>query len=67
MLSFVVSVAIVVGLLQLASYVINDRLHLTGLNKSLSQLIAVIIALYPVKFTFGSIVYKVTRDIRASE
>ncbi|MFD1173270.1 disulfide bond formation protein DsbD [Oceanobacillus picturae] len=63
LLSFVLSVCMVYGLIQLANYVINESLHLTGWIKSLSQLIAVIIALYPVKFTFGSIVYKVTSDI----
>lgn len=54
-----VSVGIVFGLIQLANYVINDKLHLTGVIKTFSQIVAIIISLYPVKFTFGSIVYKV--------
>jgi len=57
--AFVVSVAIVFGLIQLASYLINDILHLTGGIKTLSVIIAIILSLYPVKFTFGSVVYKV--------
>lgn len=57
--AFVVSVAVVFGLMQLASYLINDLLHLTGGIKTLSVIIAIILSLYPVKFTFGSVVYKV--------
>ncbi|GAQ17599.1 thiol:disulfide interchange protein DsbD [Oceanobacillus picturae] len=65
LLSFVVSIAIVVGLIQLASYVITDRLHLTGWILTFSQFIAVILSLYPVKLTFGTVVYKVTHDLDA--
>ncbi len=65
LLSFVVSVCIVYVLIQLANYVINNSLHLTGWIKTFSQFIAVILSLYPVKFTFGSVVYKVTHDLDA--
>lgn len=54
-----VSVGIVFGLIQLANYVINDTLHLTGGFKTFSQIVAVILSLYPIKFIFGSIVYKI--------
>lgn len=67
LLSFVVSVGIVFGLIQLANYVINNSLHLTGWMKTFSQIIAVILSLYPVKFTFGSVVYKVTSDLNAKK
>lgn len=53
-----VSVGIVFILIQLANYVINDKLHLTGGPKTFSQIVAVILSLYPIKFIFGSIVYK---------
>ncbi|MEI3611543.1 disulfide bond formation protein DsbD [Pseudogracilibacillus sp. SO30301A] len=62
-----VSVGIVFGLIQLANYVINDKLHLTGVIKTFSQIIAIIISLYPVKFTFGSIVYKVYGGLNANK
>lgn len=62
-----VSVGIVFGLIQLANYVINDLLHLTGVTKTFSQIIAIIISLYPVKFAFGSIVYKVYGEINANK
>ena len=62
-----VSVGIVFGLIQLANYVINDQLHLTGVIKTVSQIIAIIISLYPVKFTFGSIVYKIYGDLNANK
>ena len=62
-----VSVGIVFGLIQLANYVINDKLHLTGVIKTVSQIIAVIISLYTVKFTFGSIVYKIYSDLNANK
>ncbi|SFL33882.1 hypothetical protein SAMN04487943_10151 [Gracilibacillus orientalis] len=62
-----VSVGIVFGLIQLANYVINDKLHLTGVIKTFGQIIAIILSLYPVKFTFGSIVYKVYGDLNASK
>lgn len=63
LIAFVVSVGIVFGLIQLANYLINDILLLTGGIKTLSVIIAVILSLYPVKFTFGSVVYKVTSDL----
>jgi len=61
--ALIVSVGIAFGLFQLANYLINDILHLTGWIKTLSQFIAVILSLYPVKFTFWSIVYKVIGDL----
>ncbi|SDI45146.1 hypothetical protein SAMN05192534_1601 [Alteribacillus persepolensis] len=64
--AFVVSVAIVFGLIQLANYLINDILHLTGGIKTLSVIIAAILSLYPIKFTFGSVVYKVISNLSAT-
>ncbi|PWA07904.1 disulfide bond formation protein DsbD [Pueribacillus theae] len=60
--AFISSVAIVFGLIQLANYLINHMLQLQGWIKTLSQFIAVIISLYPVKFTFGNVVYRVSAD-----
>ncbi|GEM_PF-2339913 len=57
--AFIVSVAVVFGLLQLANYVINDVLRLTGGVKTFSQIAAIILLLYPVKILFGTVVYKV--------
>ncbi len=65
--SFIISVIVVFALIQLANYLINDVLHLQGWIKTLSQIIAVIVALYPVKFTFGSIVYKVNEDLNSKK
>ena len=62
-----VSVGIVFGLIQLANYVINVKLHLTGIIKTFSQIVAIILSLYPVKFTFGSIVYKIFGDLNANK
>lgn len=62
-----VSVGIVFGLIQLANYVINDKLHLTGAIKTVTQIMAIIISLYPVKFTFGSLVYKIHGDLSANK
>ena len=61
--AFIVSVGIAFGLFQLANYLINERLHLTGWLKTFSQFIGVILSLYPVKFTFWSIVYKVIGNL----
>lgn len=65
--AFIVSVGIAFGLIQLASYLINDLLHLTGGVKTFSLIVAVILSLYPVKFTFGSVVHKVTSDLNAKK
>lgn len=54
-----VSVGIVFILIQLANYVINEKLHLTGGLKTFSQIVAILLSLYPIKFIFGSIVYKI--------
>lgn len=64
--ALVVSVGIVFGLIQVANYLINDQLHLTGIIKTISQIIAIILSLYPVKFTFGSIVSKIYGDSTAN-
>ncbi|MFC5591202.1 disulfide bond formation protein DsbD [Sporosarcina soli] len=63
--AFIASVGIVFGLIQLANYLINDLLQLTGWLKTLSQWTAVILSLYPVKFTFARVVYKVNHDLNA--
>lgn len=62
-----VSVGVVFGLIQLANFLINDKLHFTGWIKTFSQIIAVIVSLYPVKFIFGRIVYKVFSDLSTSK
>jgi hypothetical protein len=67
LIALIVSVGIVFALIQLANYVINDKLHLTGVTRTIIQIIAVILSLYPVKFTFGSIVYKVYSDLNADK
>jgi hypothetical protein len=63
--SFIISVIVVFALIQLANYLINNVLQLQGWIKTFSQIVAVILALYPVKFTFGSIVYKVNEDLNS--
>ncbi|HHW36150.1 MAG TPA: disulfide bond formation protein DsbD [Bacillales bacterium] len=65
--SFIISVGIVFGLIQLSNYLINDILHLTGWIKTFSWIIAVILFLYPVKFTFSSVVYKITKDLNEKD
>src|SRR5690625_3020189 len=57
--SFILSVAIVFGLIQISKYLINDLFHLTGFIKTFSIIVAVIVSLYPVQFTFGSVVEKI--------
>nr|WP_242520436.1 disulfide bond formation protein DsbD [Halobacillus kuroshimensis] len=64
--AYVVSIVVVYGLLQLSSYLISDILHLTGGIKTFSVIIAVILSLYPVKFTFGRFVYKLTNGLSAT-
>ena len=67
LIAFLLSVGLVFVLIQLANYVINDQLHLTGVSKTVSQVIAIIISLYPVKFTFASLVYKVYDHANANQ
>jgi len=63
--AFIASVAIVFSLIILANYIINDLLHLTGWVKTSSIIVAIIVALYPIKFTFGSVVYKIADNVDA--
>ena len=65
--AFVLSVGIGFGLLWLSGYLINDILHLTGWIKTFGILIAIIILLYPVKFAFWGIVYKVNGDLNKKD
>ncbi len=62
-----VSVGIVFGLIQLANFIINEKLHLTGVIKTFSQIIAIIISLYPIKFIFGSIFYKIYSNLTTNK
>lgn len=63
--SFILSVAIVFGLNQLANYVIVHILELSGAFKTLSQIVAILVSLYPVKFTFWTVLYGVNEDLNA--
>lgn len=62
----VVSVAIVFSLIQLSSYLINEVLHLTGGIKTFSEIMAIILCLYPVKITFGTVVYRIANDLKGT-
>ncbi|NMO94231.1 disulfide bond formation protein DsbD [Paenibacillus lemnae] len=61
-LAFILSVGTVVGLIYLAKTLIQDVLHLTGWVQTVTQVIAIIVALYPVKFVFRRVVRKLTTD-----
>lgn len=63
--SFILFVMVAYFLIQLANYLIRDVLHLHGSLKTFSQIIAVILVLYPVKFMFGSIIYKVNEELNS--
>ncbi|SKA89838.1 hypothetical protein SAMN04244570_0890 [Sporosarcina newyorkensis] len=63
--SFILFVMVAYVLIQLANYLIRDVLHLHGSLKTFSQIIAVILVLYPVKFMFGSIIYKVNEELNS--
>jgi len=61
--AFIASVALVFGLIQLANYLINDLLQLSGITKTISVIGAIILALYPVKIIFATIVYKIMSNL----
>src|SRR5699024_8708706 len=61
--AFIASVALVFGLIQLANYLINDLLQLSGITKTISVIGAIILALYPVKIIFATIVYKIMYNL----
>lgn len=59
--AFLLAVAIVYFLLQLAGFLISDVLHLTGPAKVIIQFLAVVVCLYPIKFLFARVVVKVAK------
>ncbi|GKV70126.1 hypothetical protein NCCP2716_26240 [Sporosarcina sp. NCCP-2716] len=59
LVSFIVSVAIAFGLIQLANYLIVTVIGLTGGVKTASQIAAIILLIYPIKFLFGTVVYRI--------
>lgn len=63
--SFIFSVAIVFGLIQLANYVIVHIFELSGAFKTFSQIVAILVSLYPVKFTFWTVLHRVNEDLNA--
>ena len=60
---FILSIALLFSFIQLANYIINHVLHLNGWFKTLCEVIAIILFLYPIKFALGSVVYHFTKDI----
>ena len=66
-ISFIFSVAIVLGLIQLSKYIIDHILALSGWLKIGSQILAIFLSLYPVKFTLGSVLLKVGEDLNARD
>lgn len=64
--SFILSVALVFGMIYAAKYVIQDLWQLGSFLRPIAEILAIIIALYPVKFTFGTIVYKLTEKVRST-
>lgn len=63
--SFILSVAIVFGLIQLANYVIVHIFELSGTVKTVSQIVAILVSLYPVKFIFWTVLHRVNEDLNA--
>lgn len=59
--AFLLAVAIVYVLLQLAGFLISDVLHLTGPSKVIMLFLAVVVCLYPIKFLFARVVVKVAK------
>src|SRR5699024_11468952 len=56
--SFILSVAIVFGLIQIANYVIVHIFELSGTFKTVSQIVAILVSLYLVKFIFCSVLLR---------
>lgn len=62
-LLFILSIVIVFGLIQCAKYIIDDLFDLTGFYRTISVFIAIILSLYPVKFTFWSYISSISEDL----
>lgn len=65
--SFILSVAVAFGLIQAANYLINEVFHLSGWIRTLSRFAGVVLALYPVKILFGTVVYKVIEELQENK
>ncbi|UOQ92746.1 disulfide bond formation protein DsbD [Halobacillus shinanisalinarum] len=62
--SFIISVAIAFGLIQLANYLIYDVFHLQGILKTLSEWLAVILSLFPAVIVFSSVINKIDDSLK---
>lgn len=61
--TFVIAVATAFSLIMLANYLIQDMLHLQqGWVKTVSQFIAVILALFPAQYLFSSTLLKFSEE-----
>lgn len=58
--TLVLCVAVVFLALQLAVYLIDDVFHIEGWLRTTLQFVAIIISLYPMKFVFGTVLYRVS-------
>lgn len=67
LLSFVFSVAIFFGLIYYANYLINEKWVIEGGIKAILEIIAIMISLYPIKFTFGTMVEYFTKNLKERE
>ncbi|MGE6369324.1 disulfide bond formation protein DsbD [Planococcus kocurii] len=62
-----IAVAVVFGLILLANFLIVDLLHMTGWSKTVIQVVAIILALYPAKFLYARVVHKAFDDVKMEE
>lgn len=65
--TFMIAVAMAFGLIMLAKYLIQDIFHLHGWVKTVSQFVAVILALFPAQYLFSSILLKFTEEAAEKE
>lgn len=67
LVTLAITVAVAFGLIVLANFLITDVLHITGWIKTVFQVIAIILALYPAKFVYDSVTQKVFDDAKTEE
>lgn len=65
--TLILAIAIGFGFMQLAAYIIRDFLNLHGWIKTVSKVIAILIALIPARYLYATVLLKVVEEVKTQQ
>lgn len=65
--ALILAIAIAFGFMLLAGYIIRDLLNLQGWIKTVSQFVAILLALFPARYLYVTVLLKVVEDVKTQQ